>query len=85
MTEQELVALAKRGDQDAFAQLVETNQNKIYSFILVYKVLYELEITISPTSFPTLLSFSFSTTCSNTAHVSPKQPYRRTHWHTCEK
>ena len=29
MTEQELVALAKKGDQDAFSQLVEANQNKI--------------------------------------------------------
>ena len=36
MTEQELVARAKRGDQDAFAQLVETNQNKIYS--LAYRM-----------------------------------------------
>ena len=34
MTEQELVALAKQGDQDAFAQLVEANQNKIYSLAL---------------------------------------------------
>ncbi len=34
MTEQELVALAKQGDQDAFAQLVESNQNKIYSLAL---------------------------------------------------
>lgn len=31
MTEQELVARAKTGDQDAFAQLVEANQNRIYS------------------------------------------------------
>ena len=34
MTEQELVALAKQGDQDAFAQLVEANQNKIFSLAL---------------------------------------------------
>lgn len=34
MTEQELVARANRGDQDAFAQLVEANQNKIYSLTL---------------------------------------------------
>ena len=34
MTEQDLVALAKKGDQDAFAQLVEANQNKIYSLAL---------------------------------------------------
>ena len=34
MTEQKLVALAKQGDQDAFAQLVEANQNKIYSLAL---------------------------------------------------
>lgn len=34
MTERELVALAKQGDQDAFAQLVEANQNKIYSLAL---------------------------------------------------
>ena len=34
MTEQELVALAKQGDQDAFAKLVEANQNKIYSLAL---------------------------------------------------
>lgn len=34
MTEQELVALAKQGDQDAFAHLVQTNQNKIYSLAL---------------------------------------------------
>ena len=34
MTDQELVALAKQGDQDAFAQLVEANQNKIYSLAL---------------------------------------------------
>ena len=34
MTEQELVALAKKGDQDAFSQLVEANQNKIYSLAL---------------------------------------------------
>lgn len=34
MTEQELVVLAKQGDQDAFARLVEANQNKIYSLAL---------------------------------------------------
>lgn len=31
MTEQELTARAKQGDQDAFAQLVEANQNRIYT------------------------------------------------------
>lgn len=36
MTEQELVTRAKQGDQDAFAQLVEANQNKIYS--LTYRM-----------------------------------------------
>lgn len=36
MTEQELVTRAKQGDQDAFAQLVEANQNKIYS--LAYRM-----------------------------------------------
>ena len=34
MTEQDLVALAKKGDQDAFSRLVEANQNKIYSLAL---------------------------------------------------
>lgn len=36
MTEQELITRAKQGDQDAFAQLVEANQNKIYS--LAYRM-----------------------------------------------
>ena len=31
MTEQELVAAARGGDQDAFARLVETNQAKVYN------------------------------------------------------
>lgn len=31
MTEQELTERAKQGDQDAFAQLVEANQNRIYT------------------------------------------------------
>lgn len=34
MTEQELVERASQGDQDAFAQLVQANQNKIYSLTL---------------------------------------------------
>lgn len=34
MTEQELVALARTGDQNAFARLVEANQNKVYTLAL---------------------------------------------------
>lgn len=34
MTEQELVTRAKGGDTEAFAQLVEANQNRIYSLAL---------------------------------------------------
>ena len=34
MTEQELASLARRGDQDAFAQLVRDNERQVYTLAL---------------------------------------------------
>ncbi len=34
MTEQELVERAKAGDEEAFAQLLESQQNRVYTLML---------------------------------------------------